>query len=300
MHLEEMAATLEATGRYRVLRQLVTDGAEFRPMPDPRDLPAGHRVGLYVDVETTSLDPRAGDIIELAMVPFTFTDDGQLSEIFRPFQQLQQPSQAIPATITDLTGIDDAMVAGKAIDLDAVVGLVSAAEICVAHKAAFDRRWLEKLSPVFTTKPWACSLNEVPWKEEGFESLTLSHIGMKSGFFFKAHRAGEDCLAALQILKLPLPKSGRSPISYLLQASRAITCRIKAPNTPYERKDLLKARSYRWSDGSDGSVKAWWIEVPEEKLADEITFLQSQIYMRPVDLPVRQITSLERFSARAD
>jgi DNA polymerase III subunit epsilon len=300
MHLDDMAAALEATGRYRVLRQLVTDPEAFRPMPDPQFLPSGSRIGLYVDVETTSLDPRNGDIIELAMVPFTFTDDGHIIEIFQPFQQLQQPSHPIPPAITELTGIDDAMVAGKSIDIDAVVGLVATAEICAAHKAAFDRRWLETLTPIFATTPWVCSLYEVPWKEEGFESLTLSYIGMKSGFFFNAHRAGEDCLAALQILRLPLPKSGRSPISYLLQASRAITCRVKAPNTPYERKELLKARSYRWSDGSDGSQKAWWIEVSQDKLEDEIAFLRSHIYMRPIDIPVRHITALERFSARAD
>ena len=99
--------------------------------------------------------------------------------------------------------------------------------------------------------------------------------------FFQPHRAAEDCLAALQILRLPLPKSWRSPISYLLQASRAITCRIKAPNTPYERKELLKARSYRWSDGSDGSQKAWWIDVPEDKLQEEIAFLQSENLSAP-------------------
>ncbi|WP_230533608.1 DNA polymerase III subunit epsilon [Microvirga roseola] len=153
---------------------------------------------------------------------------------------------------------------------------------------------------VFATIPLISGRTLVPWKEEGFESLTLSYIGMKSGFFFNAHRAAEDCLAALQILALPLPKSGRSPISCLLQASRAITCRIKATNTPYDRKELLKARSYRWSDGSDGSVKAWWIEVPQEKLEDEINFLRSHIYMRPIDIPIRHITAMERFSPRAD
>jgi DNA polymerase-3 subunit epsilon len=126
MHLDDMAAALETTGRYRVLRQLVTDPEAFRPMPDRQFLPSGSRIGLYVDVETTSLDPRNGDIIELAMVPFTFTDDGQIIEIFQPFQQLQQPSHPIPPAITELTGIDDAMVAGKSIDIDAVVGLVAA------------------------------------------------------------------------------------------------------------------------------------------------------------------------------
>ncbi|MDG2570996.1 hypothetical protein P7L87_25925, partial [Vibrio parahaemolyticus] len=75
MQFEEMAAALEASGRYRVLRELVTDPEAFRPAPDPKDLPVGQHFGLYVDTETTSLDPRNGDIIELAMVPFTFTDD---------------------------------------------------------------------------------------------------------------------------------------------------------------------------------------------------------------------------------
>jgi DNA polymerase-3 subunit epsilon len=300
MHLNEMAAILEATGRFRVLRLLDTDDESFRPLPAPEDREDGHLIGIFLDTETTSLDRRIGEIIELAMVPFSYTPEGEIIEIFRPFHQLQEPSHPIPPEITELTGITNEMVKGKKIDLGMVSVLVAQAEIIIAHKASFDRKFVEMLTPDFTTKPWACSLDQIPWKEEGFESLTLSHIGMKSGFFFEAHRAAEDCLAALQILRLSLPKSGRSPISYLLQASKAITCRIKAPNTPYERKELLKARAYRWSDGSDGSPKAWWIDVPQEKLEDEITFLRSHIYMRPIDLPIRRITALERFSARAD
>jgi DNA polymerase-3 subunit epsilon len=53
-------------------------------------------------------------------------------------------------------------------------------------------------------------------------------------------------------------------------------------------------------DGSDGSPKAWRINVPQEKLEEEITFLRSPIYMRPIDLPVRRISALGRFSAGAD
>jgi DNA polymerase-3 subunit epsilon len=53
-------------------------------------------------------------------------------------------------------------------------------------------------------------------------------------------------------------------------------------------------------DGSNGSPKAWRINVPQEKLEDEITFQRSHIFMRPVDLPIRRITDLERFSTRAD
>jgi DNA polymerase-3 subunit epsilon len=43
-------------------------------------------------------------------------------------------------------------------------------------------------------------------------------------------------------------------------------------------KDHLKARGYRWSDGSDGKLKAWWIEVTEDLYDDEIRYLRSDIY----------------------
>jgi hypothetical protein len=39
------------------------------------------------------------------------------------------------------------------------------------------------------------------------------------------------------------------------------------------RKDHLKARGYRWSDGSDGCPKSWWIEVGDEALDDKLHYL---------------------------
>jgi DNA polymerase-3 subunit epsilon len=78
------------------------------------------RLGLFVDVETTGLDWRRDEIIELAMIPFRYGLDGRIYEIGEAFQGLRQPAQPISAEITALTGIDDAMVAGKTIDLDAV------------------------------------------------------------------------------------------------------------------------------------------------------------------------------------
>ena len=95
---------------YRVLRKLAP-----RPAIEPL---AGVTVrqGLFVDAETTGLDPVRDEIIELAMVPFTYGLDGQVYAVGEPFQQLREPSKPIPAEITAITGIDHAMVAGKRID----------------------------------------------------------------------------------------------------------------------------------------------------------------------------------------
>jgi DNA polymerase-3 subunit epsilon len=64
-------------------------------------------------------------------------------------------------------------------------------------------------------------------------------------------------------------------------------------------KDMLKARGYRWNDGTDGRPKAWWVEVDEGAFEAELAFLRREVYRREVE-PFRQrITAFERFrSAR--
>ena len=60
-----MAQLVAASGDYRILRRL---GPRSRVVP-----PTGISVtkALFLDVETTGLDPSKVEVIELAMVPFT-------------------------------------------------------------------------------------------------------------------------------------------------------------------------------------------------------------------------------------
>ena len=44
---------------------------------------------------------------------------------------------------------------------------------------------------------------------------------------------------------------------------------VLAENSPFDMKDHLKARGYRWSDGSDDRPKAWWMEVAGGEVAEE-------------------------------
>lgn len=290
--LEAMAALLEQSGSYRVLRQLTPHvGA-----PPPTGCTP--RLGLYVDTETTGLDPGHDEIIELAMVPFTYGPEGEVYEVRPAFQALQEPSRPIPAEVTAITGIDDAMVAGHRIDPAEVSAFLSPAAIVIAHNAAFDRRFLERLCDGFAQKPWGCSMCEVDWAGEGFEGTKLAYLAAGAGFFYQHHRAVHDCLAALELLARPLPRSGRTGLAQLLDRARRPQARVWAENAPFELKDVLRRRGYRWNADAQGGPRAWYIDVDLDARETETAFLQREVYQAEIEPLVRRITAFERFSSR--
>ena len=137
MYYEGAAEALEATGDYRVLRRV----PRLPPMPS---VMTGLCQGVYLDVETTGLDPVRDEIIQLAMVPFAYDRDGRIHGAGEPFCQFRQPSIEIPERVTELTGIDIWDVAGKSIDPGDVQMFAGFPDLVVAHNAAFDRRFAER------------------------------------------------------------------------------------------------------------------------------------------------------------
>jgi DNA polymerase-3 subunit epsilon len=287
-----MAAVLEASGQYRVLRKL-----GGRPPLTPPDGSAT-RLGLFVDVETTGLDPMLHEIIELAMVPFVYGLDGRIFQVGEPFHELRQPVEPIPPEITAITGITDDMVAGKVIEPDQVAPFAAPAALVIAHNAGFDRRFLERFCTTFTTKPWACSMSQVPWTEEGHEGVKLTYLASGAGFFYDKHRAVHDCLAAIELLARPLPKSGALALACLLEQARRPSWRIWAEGAPFEFKDVLKARGYRWNAEHGGAPRAWYIDVDEAGREAELSFLSREIYQREVAPLTKRIDAHDRFSDR--
>ena len=292
LDLTGMAKILSASGDFRVQRRLeprrFVNAADGTPT----------RTGLFVDVETTGLDPYKDEVIELAMMPFTYGLDGRIFEILEPFECFNEPGIPIPAAITRLTGITDAMVAGHKIDPLEVSAFASGPALVVAHNAAFDRRFVERISDVFTTKPWACSMTQIDWVGEGHEGTKLAYLATGSGFFYDRHRAAHDCRAAIELLATPLPKTGQLALSRLLERARRPTWRIWAENSPYDLKDTLKARGYKWNGDDNPNPRAWYIDVEDEQRETEMAYLCKEIYLREVELLVHRMTAYNRFSDR--
>ncbi|MBL0373703.1 3'-5' exonuclease [Rhizobium sp. KVB221] len=290
---QDMQRSLEATGRYRILTKLQPRAVA----PTPR--PGFPLRGVILDTETTGLNARTDEIIEIGVLAFTFNADGGIGDVSGLFGGMRQPSGKIPAEITRLTGITDEMVAGKSIDIQALERLIAPADLLIAHNAAFDRPFCEAFSPMFVNKAWACSVAEIDWRARGYEGTKLGYLIGQSGYFHDGHRAVDDCFALLEVLSGGGQKPGRSAFAELYAASQQSRVRIYAEQSPFDMKDQLKARGYRWSDGSEGRPKSWWIELPEDALDDELLYLRSEIYRwQDADPPVVHLTAFDRFRTR--
>ena len=120
-----------------------------------------------------------------------------------------------------------------------------------------------------------------------------------TGYFHQGHRAVDDCHALLEILAFELPTAGSPALAVLLKQARRKTIRVWAEQTPFDLKDTLKRRGYRWSDGSDGRPRSWYVDVDEKKFTEEIAFLKTEIYLREAEPRSQILTAFDRFSVRA-
>ncbi|MEO5989778.1 MAG: 3'-5' exonuclease [Candidatus Eisenbacteria bacterium] len=288
--LEPLALQLEASGEYRVLRR-------FTPR-DSYGEAAGESIGrgVVLDVETTGLSSQADAILELALLPFTFTRrSGRVLEVSPAVSFLEDPGRPIPPEVVALTGITDQMVAGHQIEDARVTEICTPVELVVSHNAAFDRAFVDQRFEVLRKKLWACSFRDVPWQAFGRRSLALeSLLATHCGAFFNAHRATDDCRATLHLLATALP-SGEQPFEYLLASARTSTVRVRAVNTPYETKDILRARGYRWDPGDIDHAKAWCVELPEIQKDAELVWLDANVYRGRGKAGIEPVDPLTRY-----
>jgi DNA polymerase III epsilon subunit-like protein len=143
---EDMVRHLSQTGRYRILTKIVP--REVAPNPRP-EYPLK---GIILDTETTGLNARKDEIIEMGLIAFTFDVAGNIGDVTGIYGGLQEPTVSIPPEITRLTGITDEMVVGQTIDMMALEALVEQADLLIAHNAGFDRPFCEAFSHLFTGK----------------------------------------------------------------------------------------------------------------------------------------------------
>ena len=250
-----------------------------------------------VDTETTGVTHSVDKIIELGIVVVEYSPHtGQVYRVLETFNELEYPGIPIPPESAKIHGITDKMVANKKIDDQAVEILMEGVSLVVAHNSFFDRGFMEERLPLFKDKAWACSYAQIPWKTEGVGSSSLEFLAYRSGFHFSGHRASVDCHALLEVLQTSLPASGVKAMQVLLEKARLPEIKVWALNAPFDNKDKLKERGYRWN----AERKLWNNYVSEADLLVEVDWLRCEVYdNRKFKLEHEKIDAFNRFTLRS-
>lgn len=228
------------------------------------EVPDGGRCIAILDTETTGLDPRADTIIELGVMMVVVDADGNVVGHDVPTTWLEDAPFGPDPKIVRKTGITEEMIRGQRIDRKAAMALLGSADLIIAHNAAFDRPFVERLFSDLDIG-WACSCREVDWDELGCDGRALSWLLMQHGLFSDAHRAGADVWALYTLLLQPVDIGSRTVLKLLLDAADRKTYRVEATRSRIEHKDYLKRRGYSW----DPEKRVWHITVEAAGLADQ-------------------------------
>ncbi len=287
---EAMAKLLDVHPDFRVLRRLAPR-LVFPPATGPV------ATLLVLDTETTGLNPARDKVVELALLRVTVDlRTGQPVGEVRVYDGLEDPGIAMPDEIIAITGITDDMLRGQRLDEAEVLRLLDGVDLVLAHNAGFDRPFVESRLPQFAALNWACSFADIDWKQEGRGSAKLTSLAYDLGFFYDAHRAEMDCHALLAVLMASLKTTQASGLSRLIESALNPTYRLQATNAPFDAKDLLKARGYRW----DGAQKVWHTRLTDEAaLALECEWLKSAVYAgRSSRVQVEELDAKSKYSVR--
>jgi DNA polymerase-3 subunit epsilon len=296
----EIAITaLQATGDYTVLRRLNLDSDPRFTLKSTR----GSKIGLCIDTETTGLNHAEDKIIELGIVAFEFNPmTAEIIRITDRYNGFEDPGCPLPKEITEITGITDEMVAGQSFDNERVKAIAGNAVLVIAHNSSFDRKFVEARYPIFATLSWACTVSQIDWTaKERISSRSLEYLLHKcGGYFINAHRALDDAEGVLGLLLGTFPVTETPIFKTLLEKSSEMTAKISAIGAPFDKKDVLKQRGYRWSDGANNACKGWWTSVPQHLEEDELAYLAKDIYPggNTESVVVSRIDAYARFSVR--
>jgi dethiobiotin synthetase len=133
------------------------------------------------------------------------------------------------------------------------------------------------------------SFGIVPWLQcaarlmAGFDARAQGHLLMQHSWFSDAHRAGPDVWSLFWLLSQRRKGLGADPerthLQRLLEAIEKDSVVVQAKRAPFSKKDLLKARGYRWN----ADARFWQKELGEEFVAHE----QAWFYCQPIDISKR-------------
>tara|TARA_B100000902_G_scaffold94207_1_gene97169 strand:- start:1869 stop:2732 length:864 start_codon:yes stop_codon:yes gene_type:complete len=260
----------------------------------PNDYHNDHAVKVcFLDLETTGLNKDTCKIIEFAgKLTAIDKNSGELLGIIDEYESFNDPEENIDPEVTRITGITNEIVSGHSLDWESVSRVISNADIIVAHNASFDRAFMDRYLPISQDKVWVCSVNDINWPERGFGARGQEILCIWHGFYYESHRAMSDVDALIHLVTHDVEGLDRAALELLINAAKP-SYKIAALNSPFETKDLLKSRKYRW----DPDNRYWWKNLLLEEIEIEKEWMADNIYNGHFQGRVDEIALTEKYKS---
>ena len=221
---------------------------------------AAVRTLLIVDTETTGLDPQLDHCLEVGVILFDVPSRQLLAQqsFLLPVEtNAAEAINRIPASATNLPQPWRPA-------LSYLRSLLDAADVLVAHNAAFDRQWFGRGHLPATDKRWLCSMEDVRWpagrqlrSRPSVRDLALAYeIPV-----WAAHRALTDCTYLAEVFRRC------EDLEQLLERGLEPRKLMRA-QVSYDDRHLARDAGFRWNE----PVKGAWARRLSEREARDLDF----------------------------
>ena len=245
----------------------------------------------FLDLETTGTNKETCKIIEFAgKMTAIDKNNGELIGIIDQYQSFNDPEESITPQITRITGITNEDVKGHSLDWELISQMIDKADIIVAHNASFDRAFMDRYLPLSKDKVWGCSLNDINWVKRGFNARGQEILCIWHGFYYESHRAMYDVDALIHLVTYEVEGQNKASLELISNSTKPVY-KIAAVNSPFETKDLLKARKYRWNP----EKRYWWKNILSEDLETEKEWMADTIYNGIFQGKVEEISVTDKY-----
>jgi len=248
--------------------------AATQPVPasEPRaDFNSGPTSLLILDTETSGLDPAAHACLEVGAILFDVASRSVLAQqsfLLPVDTNAAEPINRIPAAVTRLPQ-------PWSEGLRWFQHLAEAADVLVAHNAAFDRQWFGRGALPPLERPWLCSMEDIRWPADRQlrSRPSVRDLALAYGVpVWAAHRALTDCIYLAEVfarcddLETLLIRG--------LEPRRLVRARVS-----FEERHQAKEAGFRWND----PIKGAWTRRLSERECSELTFPVVAVDVSPDD-----------------
>mgnify|MGYP003740024285 FL=1 len=225
------------------------------------------RTLLILDTETTGLSPETNHCVEVGAILFDVQSRAVLAQqsfLLPAETNAAEPINRIPAAVTRLP---QPWKEG----LRWFQNLLDAADVLVAHNAAFDRQWFGRGELPAVTQPWLCSMDDMRWPADRQlrSRPSVRDLALAYGVpVWAAHRALTDCIYLAEVFARC--EDLEQQLLQGLEPRQLVRAKVS-----YDDRQLARDAGFRWND----PIKGAWARRMSEREIQELSFP-----VAPVDL----------------